>query len=198
MDDTLWRTYVRQIQARLAIKPSKKLLEVGCGAGAFLYPLYEQGIDITGIDYANTSIDVARQMMPEQDFRVGEANQLPFDDNRFDVTLSSSIFHYFPDLEYADQALQEMQRITKPGGQIAILDVPDLAKRAEAEHYRQGQLTVAEYKRLYAEYTHLYYAQSWFQEIAAQLNLEGALANQNLPRYGNAPYRFNAFFTKSI
>ena len=73
MNTTVWREYVGLIQTQLDISADSRLLEVGCGGGAFLYPLAEQGIAVSGIDYADTSIAVARQMMPQGDFRVGEA-----------------------------------------------------------------------------------------------------------------------------
>ena len=48
MSDAMWRRYVSQIQKRLNIMPATTICEVGCGAGAFLYPLYQQGIFVTG------------------------------------------------------------------------------------------------------------------------------------------------------
>ena len=196
INHSAWRNYVNRIQAMLEISSATTVSEIGCGAGAFLYPLYEQGVPVTGADYSDTSIAVARKVMPDCDFYVSEANQLPYSDQKYDVALCSSVFHYFPNFEYAKLALKEIVRISKSNGKIAILDLPDLAKRDAAERYRQGELSPHEYKRLYADYQHLYYDKSYFQAMGEQMNLTLSIFDQDLPGYGNAPYRFNVIFTK--
>jgi ubiquinone/menaquinone biosynthesis C-methylase UbiE len=196
MDAKTWRTYVAQIQKLLAINTSTPVCEIGCGAGAFLYPLYEQGITVAGIDYADASIAVARQAMPEMTFQVGEARQLPWADAQFAVALSCSVFQYFPDMDYARQVVQAMVQIVQPGGQVAILDLPDAAKQTAAESYRRGQLPPAEYERLYAGLPHRYYAKAWFQKLAHELRLSWHISDQVLAGYGNAAYRFNVFFQR--
>ena len=91
-----------------------------------------------------------------------------------------------------------MARIMQPGGQLAILDVPNQAKQSAAERYRRGQLLPAEYERLYARLPHCYYAQGWFQELATALGLSCQLFAQELPGYGNAPYRFNVLLDEGM
>ena len=107
-----------------------------------------------------------------------------------------SVFHYFSNLDYAEQVLEEMIRVSKTNAQIAILDIPDLSKRDAAESYRQGQLSAGEYECLYADYQHFYYDKAWFALIAEQLKLTISLFDQELPGYGNAPYRFNVVLSK--
>jgi hypothetical protein len=89
-----------------------------------------------------------------------------------------------------------MVQIVQPGGQVAILDLPDAAKQAAAESYRRGQLPPAEYERLYAGLPHRYYAKAWFQELAHELRLSWHISDQALAGYGNAAYRFNVFFQR--
>jgi len=197
MDTQVWRAYVAHIQTLLHITTATSVCEIGCGAGALLYPLYEQGISVTGIDYAAPSIAVARQVMAPMAFHVGEARALPWADGQFAVALACSVFQYFSDLNYARQVVQAMVRIVQPGGQVAILDLPDMAKREAAESYRRGQLPPAAYERLYAGLPHCYYAKAWFQVLATELRLTCRIFDQALPGYGNAPYRFNVLFQRS-
>lgn len=194
-DEANWLDYVTEIEANLNISAGNYVCEVGCGAGALLYIFYEHGVRITGVDYADTLVAVARGMMPDMMFFVGQANQLPYADEQFDVVFSHSVFQYFPYLDYAARVLQEMHRITKHGGLIAVLDIPDAAKQREAEAFRRGNMSSAEYERLYANHPHLYYDKDWFRRT---LGFSGSIDifDQKFPGYGNSGYRFNVKIVK--
>ena len=186
-----WRAYVTQMQEWLAITLDKTVCEIGCGGGAFLYVLYEQGVQVSGIDYSDTSIAVAKRVMPEMDFHVGEASQPGYSNVQFDVVLSSSVFQYFPDLNYAKHVLEEIHRITKSGGIIGVFDVPDLEKQKASEILRRGALSLGEYERMYVNHQHLYYDKQWFRDIAKQLNCSIEIRDQNIHGYKNSTYRYN-------
>src|SRR5262249_45792310 len=73
IDEAAWRTYVHRMAAGLRLSPEDSIFEVGCGAGAFLYPLYLQGNPVAGIDYSARLVQTARQIMPEAEISLGEA-----------------------------------------------------------------------------------------------------------------------------
>ena len=106
------------------IKPSEQVLDVGCGTGEleWLHLQTQPQQSLHGVDLAEAMVAVARQKcagFPQVSFQVSTAEALPYGDRRFDVIVSASAFHYFPDPLVA---LTEMGRVLKPGGRLVILD----------------------------------------------------------------------------
>lgn len=106
------------------LHPDEQVLDVGCGTGELArFQLQTQPQQVIhGIDVAEAMITVARHKCgpwPQVSFQVGQAEALPYEDDAFDVILSASAFHYFPD---PVAALTAMKRVLKPDGRILILD----------------------------------------------------------------------------
>lgn len=110
-----WISSVAATEEKLNLKKGKRVLEVGCGGGAFLKPLYDKGINVAGIDYSSNMINICQKVMPDGEFRVAEARSLPFADEQFDAVIANSVYQYFPDADYAKESLKEMIRILKAG-----------------------------------------------------------------------------------
>jgi len=62
-------------------------------------------------------IDIARGRLPDRDFRVGDLQDLPFDDSSFDVVLAASSLQYTQDRV---AALRELKRVCDPSGRVVI------------------------------------------------------------------------------
>ena len=126
--DSRWKTYVQTTLQRLisslALKGTEAILDVACGTGELerlLHNIYP-AIKITGVDPSAGMLEVARaKLLPTSviQFIQGDANSLPCNNGQFDVVLTASAFHYFPD---PVAALREMQRTLHPDGKIIILD----------------------------------------------------------------------------
>jgi SAM-dependent methyltransferase len=117
---------VADIATKLHInEASGGLLDVGCGNGLVLSRLGAGYKRVFGIDYSEVMIAEAKATMPKARFSVGEAGMLPFEDAAFDRVLCYSIFHYFPDDEYAVRAVAELVRVCAPGGIVLIGDLLD-------------------------------------------------------------------------
>lgn len=108
---------------RLRLTSSDRLLEVGCGGGAFLARALRSGCTAVGVDHSPEMIDLAGQTNLEAvragrlRLVVGDAGRLPVDDRAFSCCLSTGAFGFFPDPR---RALEEMYRALVPGGRLAI------------------------------------------------------------------------------
>jgi Methylase involved in ubiquinone/menaquinone biosynthesis len=109
-----------RIKKAVHAKVGHKVLEVGCGAGGVLR--FFEG-DVMGVDFSGPLTKKCMEF-----FQIpaicSEANKLPFCDEYFDVCFSWGVFLYFPTLEYALEVINEMKRVTSPGGVIFIGDIP--------------------------------------------------------------------------
>ncbi len=189
-----WIRYVESIATKLKMGRNDSIFEVGCGAGAFLYPFYEKGHRVAGIDYAENLVKIARDTMPSGHITVGEAIRMP-EETRFDIVTSHSVFFYFHDLDYAAAVLQRMFNIAVKG--IGIFDVPDASKKNEAIRYRKAALGEAEYEQRYKGLEHLYYDRAWFSKTLGSKRFNIVIEDQNMPGYRNNEYRFNVFIRKN-
>jgi hypothetical protein len=189
--EAAWRAVAARIGGRLGVTPASSLFEVGCGAGAFLYPFDEAGSPVGGLDASATLVGYARAAMPGARLDVGDAAKLDIDE-KWDFVVSFGVFLYFPTLEYAAGVLARMAAKARRG--IAILDVADAAKRAEAMAMRRGSMGAAEYDDKYRGLDHLFIARDWMRDTLRGLNLTDiAIEDQSLADYGNAPFRYNVF-----
>jgi SAM-dependent methyltransferase len=125
-----WTEQVRRfLFGELNLAQARLGLEVGCGTGAaaigFLQP---RGPRIFGIDLRRDFLSFARRAAPAIRLAQADALHLPFPADAFDFTFC----HYFL-LWVKDplQALQEMRRITRPGGVILALAEPDYSGRID-------------------------------------------------------------------
>ncbi|HEX4230546.1 MAG TPA: class I SAM-dependent methyltransferase [Bryobacteraceae bacterium] len=188
-----WVRYIDTLVERLKIQPGMSIYEVGCGAGALLFPLYTKGHPVAGVDYAGNLIEIAKQVMPNAAFTAGDALTIE-SASVHDVVLSQGAFCYFPDLHYAARCLRAM--VDKARYAAAVLDVPDLASHERALELRRGRLGQAEYEARYRGLDHQYYSRGWFEEALENLPARVEVADQCIAGYLHNEYRFNVFIEK--
>jgi len=152
----------------LGAREGNRVLDVGCGLGGAtraLAPRVGSTGRIVGVDNSRTMIAEARERAAGSDlpveFQVGDAHQLSFTDNSFDVCFSAATFTLIEDPR---QALAEMIRVTRPGGRVVvsaadfgswIFDTSDqdLARRIvafAADHETNGTIA-RQLRRLFVE-----------------------------------------------
>lgn len=121
------------------VKPSSKVLDVGCGPGtitigfAFLIDTLEGG-SVTGVDVGKPVVERAQGLADSQglspQLKFQQANvteRLPFPDDTFDIVFTSqTLSHLAPTPEAPVAALKEMRRVLKPGGLLAARDAASL------------------------------------------------------------------------
>jgi len=113
-----FRRFVRPLLARAAAGRSTiSILDCGCGTGNNLLMLREYG-RACGIDITFSGLAYARDRGERQVARAS-ATRLPFAAGRFDLVTSFDVLYAFDD-EMERDALNEMYRVLRPGGQILI------------------------------------------------------------------------------
>jgi 2-polyprenyl-3-methyl-5-hydroxy-6-metoxy-1,4-benzoquinol methylase len=106
---------------RLPIRAGMDVLDVACGTGNLAIPAARTGARVSGVDIAENLITQARARAAAEnlqaDFRVGDAEQLPFADASFDVVVSmyGAMFAPRPEVVAA-----ELARVCRPSGMIAM------------------------------------------------------------------------------
>jgi len=101
-----------------------RLLEVGCGTGAIARQIAPriEGIQLVGLDPSPVFIDKARTLSAsyrDLSFQVGDAHQLPFPEDSFDVVLFHTVLCHLSDPQ---QAVVQACRVLRPGGWLAIFE----------------------------------------------------------------------------
>ena len=99
-----------------------KVLEVGCGTGTNLELFAEAGCEVSGVDLSPSMIDLARRKLGDRaDLRLGDAAEMPFADNSFDLVLSFLTLHEMPPATRAP-VMNEIVRVAGEDGRALLID----------------------------------------------------------------------------
>lgn len=193
-----WLEYTSILYKLIGIKNLDRIFEFGCGAGAFLYPLYLQNYNVNGIDYSETLIKLAKAFITMGDFSVRDCYSYK-SEKIFEVVFCHSIFQYFPDLEFAEIVFKNMYDISS--NKLAILDVCDKDKY---NIYHQGRMqkfiedggNEKEYLEKYSNLDHKFYDKEFFIKLGKKYSLQTLIQDQNYCNHENSKYRFNVIYNK--
>jgi len=121
--DILWR---KRAIRKLKYHQPKQILDIATGTGDFALEALKLNPDkVTGIDISERMLEKGiekirkRNLQDKIELKVGDSENLPFQDNFFDAVIVSFGVRNFEDLE---KGLGEMQRVLKPGGKVVILE----------------------------------------------------------------------------
>lgn len=109
---------------KLALKPDDVYLDVACGGGGLLARALETVHEAAGIDHSADLIDLTRETNARAvaegrlDTRVGDAGDLPWEDETFDAVSIVNALHIIPD---AEPPIHEAFRVLRPQGRLVVM-----------------------------------------------------------------------------
>ena len=171
------------------------IFEVGCGAGAFLYPFYEAGHHVSGIDYSTELINIAKGAMPVIMDSLVEMEAISIKtEPQYDVIFANHVIHYFPSLNYLSDVMNTIFKKVKRI--IVISGIPNALMKDESEKMRKGLLTDKEYELKYKGLEILYFDKGWFEVIAEKAGFSVEFFKHEMPGFAQNQYRFDCVFVK--
>lgn len=114
------------ISSLLAPGPGERVIDAGCGTGVFTDAFLAAGAEVTGIDISRPMLSFARDKMAGYRFSPVQADirRLPFADNSFDKAVSITALEFIED---ARGAVDELFRVTRPGGRVVVATLNSLS-----------------------------------------------------------------------
>ena len=120
--DGRWLPVAEDMARHYGLKPGDKILDVGCGKGFLLYEFTQAipGVIVAGIDISKYAIDNAKEEV-KPFLQVGNALNLPFEDDSFDLVFSITTLHNLYNYELR-KALQEIERVGKGNKKHVVVE----------------------------------------------------------------------------
>jgi ubiquinone/menaquinone biosynthesis C-methylase UbiE len=169
------------------ISPGSKVLEVAPGPGYYAIELAKLGdYEITGLDISKTFVEIATANACKAgvrvDFRQGNASNMPFGNETFDLLVCCAAFKNFTEPKLA---LEEMYRVLRPGGQALIID---LRRDASQESINQtvDNMKVGILNGIITKLTFRFmllkraYTRSGFEQLISQTGFRDVQVEENL------------------
>jgi ubiquinone/menaquinone biosynthesis C-methylase UbiE len=135
----LTETQARQRCLQLAtIRNGEDVLEVAVGTGLAFVKILEanpsghnEGVDLTSAMLMRAKRKAARTELDCYNLQVGDAYDLPFPNDRFDVLVNNYMFDLLPERDFSI-VLEEFKRILRPGGRLAMVNM------THGKHWHNG------------------------------------------------------------
>lgn len=122
-DEDFWNKYTDENESRYNEEFSKftrdlaislrttSVLEIGCGTGIDLR-LFPDTFEINGIDLNDNALKIAKEKLPQGNFKKGSITDLPFEDSSIDFVFTHQLLNYLDD-ETLEKGISEMYRVAK-------------------------------------------------------------------------------------
>ena len=122
-----------------------RALDVGCGEGRFCRMLQTRGIETTGIDPTQRLIDQAQIVNPKGQYILGRAEDLPFENESFDLVVSYLSLIDIPDFR---SAISEMARVLQPKGALLVANLTSFNSAGDGRGWKRDGFGQYKYFKL--------------------------------------------------
>ena len=109
-----------------------KILDIGCGFGKVTLKLASLGYSVTGIDVNSEAIRLSKaaseglqlhgKMTWKAEFEIGNASELPFSAQKFDLAVMQAVLTSVPDARERETIIRETCRVLKPEGYLYLVE----------------------------------------------------------------------------
>jgi len=118
-----WTIFRRELEELAGRWKGGRLLNVGCGHGADFLP-FKDNFELYGVDFSPEMLKLAWKYAEKHGLKVrlqeADARQLPYPDEFFDRAIAVATYHHLPTREDRLQALWELRRVLRTGGEAFI------------------------------------------------------------------------------
>lgn len=122
----LHRNWKRRVIELASVTPGCPALDLCCGTGDITFDLAKRGAEATGLDFSPQMLEVAAERQANSKLKTqnpkflqGDAQQLPFPENSFDIV---TVGYGLRNLTSWERGVDEMFRVAKPGARLIVLD----------------------------------------------------------------------------
>ncbi|RKY94478.1 MAG: methyltransferase type 11 [Ignavibacteriae bacterium] len=112
------------VLSKLNLQPNDRILDIGSGPGHLIEDMakiVDQRGSICGIEISAPFIALSQKIcshLSQVEIREGDATSIPYENEEFDVAVSTQVYEYIEDV---DTCLNELFRVLKPGGRATII-----------------------------------------------------------------------------
>lgn len=128
---------------RLSLNSGQRVLDLGCGNGAFHPSLLARGAEIVSLDYSPAIVGFLRQSDASSKSKIvcASADAIPLKSHSCDAAIANFMLHYF-DPAARQSVLREIKRVVRPGGAVVSANfAPDLVTRLRGLHHEAAEAT---------------------------------------------------------
>lgn len=110
----------RRLAVSLVVWPGDRVLDACCGTGDLAVAAEQRGGHVVGLDFSGRMLDRARPKSGTIEWVQGDALALPFAEGEFDA---ATVGFGVRNLEDLEAGLRELNRVLRPGGKVAVLEI---------------------------------------------------------------------------
>jgi tRNA (uracil-5-)-methyltransferase TRM9 len=158
-----------------------RLVNIGCGHGADFLP-FKDGFELHGVDFSEEMLKLAQKYAQKFSFSVNlalaDVCSLPYPDNTFDHAIAIATYHHLKGNESQSQALRELKRVLKPGGEAFIT----VWNRCQPRFWFKGKEVMVPWRTketTLSRYYHLF----TYHELEALVKKAGLTLLRSFPEY---------------
>lgn len=130
-----WARVAKPMISRYGLKPGDRVLDIGCGKGFLLYDLLKElpGLEVKGLDISEYAIEHAKPEV-KPFLQHGNATNLPFEDNSFDLVISLTTIHNLYCFDML-KALKEIERVGKKNKYFVVESYRNLEEKTNMTYW---------------------------------------------------------------